>query len=167
MNIFKVHKDIRKTGHNYGVPMWFVDCGLGVSYTPEGLLRKLIDDGYRKRDWVVVRDGMKERGLSILVDALKYVGAYVEVEAASSDKDPSWFPKVDSWVVHWFGKSVFNLGALRPRRDIVICSSDYLPQMLEQLGSDDRIDKGTWMGGNLDFDAVWKHRIRVYEREKP
>jgi len=166
VNVFKLHREIRRVGHNYGLPVWFVDCGLGVSYSPENLIRKLASMGLTKGNWVVVRKGVNERGVGTLVDALKYVGVQVEVEASGSDKAPGWFPKVDRWVVYWDGSTQFNFGAMRPKRDMLICKSEDLDEMLEQVGQNNQIDKGLVLNGQIDFDKVWKYKVRVYESEK-
>ena len=160
MNIFKIHRGIRKVGHNYGLPVWFVDCGLGVSYKPEELLRKLATLGLHKTDWVVVRGGMSERGVGTFVDALKYVGCRVEVEAGGSDPTPAWYTKADRWTIYWDGNTVFNFGAMRRGQDMLVGKDD---SFLDEMGSDDKLDKGFISNGTVNFDKLWAGKVRVYD----
>lgn len=163
MNVFKIHKGIRKMGYNYGLPVWLIDCGLGVSYTPEDLLRKLATMGLKEKDWVVVRNCLNERGIGTFIDALGYIHCKSEVEAYGRSQTPGWFNKVDRWTVYWDGSKIFNFTGLRKGQDMLI--TEDLNGMLEELGSDDLIDKGLILNGQVDLDKAMTHRIRVYEKE--
>jgi len=164
MNVFRIHKGIRKVGHNYGLPVWFVDCGLGVSYPPEGLLRKLAEMGLQEKSWVVIRNGMSEQGIGAVVDALGFVRCRVEVEAYGRHTTPAWFPKASCWSVYWDGRSTFNFGAMRKGRDMLIAED--LEGMLQALGTNDLIDKGCLVANaTLDIDLVHKYGVRVYQKE--
>ncbi|KKL77467.1 hypothetical protein LCGC14_2034620 [marine sediment metagenome] len=165
MNVFKIHSGIRKVGYGYGMPVWFVDCGLGVNYTPEDLLRKLATMGLKEKDWVVIRGGTKEKGVGTFVDALGYVHCKVEVEARGSNQTPGWFNKADRWTVYWDGNKAFNFTALRKGQDILIVESEELDEFLTELGGNDLIDKGLILNGQVDLDKVMKYKVRVYEKD--
>lgn len=160
MNIFKLHKGIRKIGYNYGVPAWFVDCGLGVNYQPEELLKKLAVMGLRERDWVVVRNGLSEKGIRTFIDALGYVHCKSEVEAYGSNQTPGWFTKADRWVVYWDGNETFNFGSLRRGQDMLIY------QKVEDVKPDDLIEQGLLVNGQVNLDIVFKYKVRVYKKEE-
>ena len=163
MNVFKIGKEIRKVGHRYGLPMWFVDCGLGVQYAPEDLVRKMASIGLQKGDWVVIRKGMQERGIGVLVEVLGYVGCGVEVEASSGDATPGWFTKA-SWIVQWSPNGRFNYGALRKGHDMLVCKEEELGDVLKRTNNT-LIDVGLTLDGQVDFDKIWGSKVRVYEKE--
>lgn len=159
MNVFKIHRGIRKVGYNYGLPVWFVNCGLGVNYSPEELLKKLAVMGLHEKDWVVVRNGLSEKGSGVFADALGYVKCKSEIEAHGSDQTPSWFSKVDRWTVYWDGNEAFNFGSLRRNQDMIIY------QKAEDIKPNDLIEQGLILDGQVDFDTVMRNRVRVYEKE--
>ncbi len=165
MNVFKIYRGIRKVGYGYGVPCWFVDCGLGVNYEPEELLKKLAVTGLKEKDWVVVRNGLNEKGVGVFVDALGYVHCRVEVEAFGRHRTPGWFTSADRWTVFWDGNKVFNFTALRKGQDMLLVEPDKFEEFVRELGNNDLIDKGLVTDGQVDLDTVMKYRIRVYEKE--
>lgn len=120
MNVFKVHRGYRQFGLNYGLPVFFVECGVGVSYAPTDLIRKLVGIGLDKGSWVVIKNGLGERGVGDFVQGLKYIGTRVEVEGNSNNKTPGWFPSVDRWIVEYKKNGIFNYGALRARQDMLV-----------------------------------------------
>lgn len=160
MNVFKLHKGIRKIGYNYGLPVWYVDCGLGVNYQPEELLKKLAALGLQEKDWVVVREGLDERGLGTFVDALGYIHCKSEVEAYGRNRTPGWFNKADRWTVYRDGEEIFNFGSLRRGQDMLIY------QKAEDVKPNDLVEQGLLIDGDFDLDEIFKHRVRVYGREK-
>jgi len=163
MNVFKVYKDVRKVGQNYGMPMCFIDCGLGMNYKIEEVVGKLGKEGLKKGDWVLIRNGMSEKGVGLLVEGLKFIGLKVEVEAVSSDRTPGWFLKVDTWTVFYNGSKIFNFGALRPRQDMVISKGDGLEGMVEQIKGLSQVDKGVILDGQIDFNLLFNNKVRVYK----
>ena len=160
MNIFKLTRGIRRVGYNYGVLCWLIDCGLGTSYQPEELLKKLATMGLQEKGWVVVRKGLNEKGIDVFVDALGYVHCKSEVEAYGSNQTPGWFNKADRWTVYWDGNEVFNFGSLRRGQDMLIY------QKAEDVRPNDLIEQGLLVNGSVDLDAIWKYRIRVYQKEE-
>lgn len=133
MNIFKLHKGYRDFGVNYGLPVFHIDCGLGVNYNPLEVIRKLGNMGLGKENWVVIRNNpLGEKGIGVLVEGLKYVGARVEIECNGSDMCPGWFPKVDRWIVDWNEEGAFNYGALRARQDMLVYRGEDIEGFIER-----------------------------------
>ena len=133
MNVFRAYRGYRRFGLNYGLPVFFVDFGVGVSYTPTDLIRKLVGIGLDKGSWVVVRNSLGERGIGDFVEGLKYIGTRVEVEGNGTYKTPGWFPMVDRWIVYYREGGVFNYGALRARQDMLICEDEVDLEKTEKL----------------------------------
>lgn len=159
MNVFKVYRGYRRFGLSFGLPMFFVDFGVGVPYTPTNLIRKLAGIGLDKGSWVVVRNGLNERGIGEFIEGLKYVGARVEVEGNGTNKTPGWFPIVDRWIVEYEKSGLFNYGALRPRQDMLVCKDELDLDKTEDLHAlrvlvvDD--PEAVW-------DKVKNREVRVY-----
>jgi hypothetical protein len=127
LNVFRIHQGYRLLGPNYGLPVWYVDCGTGLKYDSLELVRKLGGDGLAKDDVVVIRGGMLERGMGVFTEALQYVGVRIEFECEDSLKDPPWFNNVERWVVYWSGAKQFNIRGLRSRQDLLVYSGvDYV-----------------------------------------
>lgn len=167
MQVFRIRHAIRKIGYNYGLPCWIVDCGLGTSYTPEDLLRKLVAMGMQEKNWVVVRRGLNERGIGTFVDALSYVHCKSEVEVRSHTPTPMWFTKADRWTVFWDRESPFNFGALRRGQDMVV--SEDLASLVGKFGGNDLIEKAYISGSSLteqDLSTLAAYGIRFYQVEE-
>jgi hypothetical protein len=113
--------------------------------------------GLHKGQWVSILRGMSEKGIGIFVDALKYVGCMVEMEANGYDETPAWFTKADRWTVYWTPSSKFNYKALRKGRDILIGTSQ---EFLDVMATNDMFDKGYL--GEIPLDKVFVSQIRVY-----
>lgn len=165
MNIFQIHRGIRQVGLNYGLPVLFIDCGLGMSLKPEDVVRKLSTHNIRRGSWVTIRNGISEKGLGILVDAIKYVGCLVEVETETRYAAPTWFPRADRWLVHWRGGTAFNLGALRKGHDLLICSVQDMPDMLARTGEKVNYDQAVLLDAEPNFDQLWAFGLRAYQKE--
>lgn len=161
MNVFKVHKGIREVGLNYGVPVIFIDCGLGVNYNTEDLIKKLAGMGIRKGSLVVIRDGMNQKGLGVFVSALKYLNMRVEVEATSRDVTPGWFPEASYWLIRWLPSGVFNYMALRPRQDLLLHEGEGLEEFLKETEKV-MAEKGIVSDGRAPLDVLYAYNIRVY-----
>lgn len=159
MKVFKVSRGVRKVGYGYGTLCWFVDCGLGVSYQPEELLKKMAREGLQEKDWVVVREGMNEKGVGTFVDALGYVHCKSEVEAFGRHQTPGWFSKADRWTVYWDGNRNFNFGSLRRGQDMLIY------QKVEDIEPNELIEQGLLVNSQIEPNEVWKYKVRVYEKE--
>ena len=162
MNVFRVSKTIRRVGYNCGLPILSVEFGLGASYSVESLLRKLVAEGLHEKGWVVIRNGYGERSVGTFVDALSYVHCKSEVEAYGHQPTPTWFNRVDRWTVFWDGKRVFNFGALRKGRDMVV--SRDLDGLLAGLGNDDLVDRG-YVAKSLsdgELEVLMKYQIRLF-----
>ncbi len=162
MNVFQISKGIRTIGYNCGVPCWFIDCDLGVNYQPEDLLRKLVSMGLQEKDWVVIRNGLAEKGIGTFVDALGYVHCQSEVEAYGRNQTPAWFTKASRWLVYADGRTIFNFGALRRGQDIVLSDNlDYLVTL------DGLVEKG-YMSKSLsdeELNVLFAKKIRWYKEE--
>jgi len=164
MNIFKIHKDIRRVGLNFGVPAVFIECGIGVNYSLEDLLQKLSGMGLRKGSLFVIRDGMDQKGISTLATALKQANMRVEVEATTRDVTPKWLPEVTYWVVKWLPGGGFNHMALRPRQDILLFegldATDFLEGTREVL-----CEKGIISDEPLSVDLLYAYNVRLYGKD--
>ena len=163
MNIFTIDKQIRQVGYNYGIPVWVVECGLGTSYTPEDLLRQLAIMGMQEKNWVVIKNGLEQKGIGTFVDALGYVHCWSEVEATGRNKTPAWFTKASRWTVFWDGNRTFNFGALRRGQDIIL--SEDLDSLVQEFGNSDLVDKGYVTNSPLsetELEVLFHYKIRVY-----
>ena len=161
MNVFQVEKGIRKVGLNYGVSCILIDCGIGVNYSNEELLKKLVGMGLRKGSLVVIRDGMGQRGIGAFVSALKYLNMRVEVEAGGGAIVPGWFPEVTFWLVRWIPKGLFNYSALRPRQDLLVYGGDSIEEFIENTKS--VIAERGIIGGEVPLDLLYTNNIRYYK----
>jgi len=133
MNIFRIHQGYRIVGIGYGLPVFYVDCGSGVSYKPEEVIGKLRKLGLDVGGWVVIRNNpVNEKDMGVLVRGLKSVKVKVEVEDDGKGGTPGWFPEADRWVVDWIINNKFNYGALRPRQDMLICRNGNIENFLEE-----------------------------------
>ena len=164
VNVFRLHRGYRKVGVNYGLPVWYVDVGPGVSYTAEELLKKLINMGMKRGDWVVVRNNpIKEKGIGYFVGGLNYIGVRVEVEDNGMSRTPGWFPKVDRWLVEYVEGGVFNYRALRNNVDMLLYKGSDVEEFLEKT-RDLQALKGVLVD---DVACVWEavknHNVRVYQ----
>lgn len=167
MQILGLHRGYRKVGANYGLPVFYVDVGLGVSYQPEELLRKLVTKGLKERAWVVFRNNAsRERGIATVVGGLKFLKVNVEFEDDGRGRTPGWFPQVDRWLVKYVEDNAFNYGALRHRVDMLLYDGEDVSLFLEKT-KDSQALRGVVAH---DVDSIWEtvkdHSIRVYEREE-
>jgi hypothetical protein len=164
MNIFRVYKGIRKYGPSYGQPAWFVECGLGVNYSPDLLLRKLVTLGIQEKDLVVFKNGLSEKGIGEAVEAFNYIHCKTEVETSTAYVTPGWFPKVGRWLIYWNPSPTFVIGALRPRQDLILCdtSINSVEDFIKGTDAIRNIDRG--VVGSIDLDVAWKYRLRVYPK---
>lgn len=166
MNVFSIDRQIRQVGLNYGLPVWVIEFGLGSSYTPEDLLRELASRGIQEKDWIVVKNGLDQKGVGTFVDAIGYVHCRSEVEAHGRDKTPTWFTKADRWTVYYDGSKSFHFGALRRGQDIIL--SEDLDELVREFGNNDLVDKG-YVANDIitpeELEVLARYRIRVYRRE--
>lgn len=123
MNIFKIHQGYRDLGISYGLPVYYVDCGVGINLTPAEVAKRLFALGCQKGDWVVLRgDPVGERGMGTFVQGSKtgQIGLRIEAEDNGDFGVPGWFPSVDRWIIWYKEGSKFNYHAMRPRQDMLI-----------------------------------------------
>ena len=165
MHVFRITREYRKIGIGYGLPFFVIECGIGVSYTPEALLQKLVKEEANVGDWVVIKNGLKEQGCGVLVEGLKQCKCKVEMEEDGTYKDPMWFPRVDRWLVLWANKGLFNYSALRPRQDLVMYDGTDVPGFLKETESLQCLKALIVDKPEEVWDLVKKHEIRVYRRE--
>lgn len=166
MNVFQIERHIRRIGHNAGMPCWHVVCGLGINYTAEALLRELANQGLREKDWVLIENGLREKGASTLVDALSFIHCKSEIIARGDQITPSWFNKADKWTVLWTPNRAFNYGALRRGQDMLV--TEDLLGMLAVHGTDDSIDKG-YVANTVsaeELERLFQFHVRFYKREE-
>lgn len=165
MNVFKVWRGYRKIGLGYGLPVCYIDFGIGVPYNVEQLAEKVIvREGVPQKSWVVLRYGLGEKGLGTFIYALKQLQIRVEMECSTFGICPGWFPSVDRWVVFWEPDGRFNLSALRPRQDIVV----YIGEDIEGFLNATK-DAQALRGIIVDYpDKVWDlvkdYEVRVYSK---
>lgn len=144
--------------------MWDIQCGLGTTYTPEDLLRKLVSLGLRDKEWVLIRRGLSEKGIGSFVDALGLVHCKSEIEAYTHNTTPAWFTHADRWTVLMQGSKVFNVGALRRGQDMLL--SEDLDSLLQEYGTNDSIDKGYVYEQEPDIATIMTYRLRAYKKEE-
>jgi len=167
VQVFSISRQIRQIGYNYGLPVWVVEFGLGSTYTPEDLLRDLASKGIQEKDWIVVKNGLDQKGVGTFVDAIGYIHCRSEIEAQGRDKTPAWFTKSDRWTVFWDGSHNFNFGALRRGQDIIL--SEDLDSLIQEFGNNDLIDKGYVANEDItpeELEVLAHYRIRSYKREE-
>jgi hypothetical protein len=165
MNIFRVHQGYRELGISYGLPVFFVDCGVGMSLTPKDVADRLIILGLQKGDWIVLRgDPVGEKGCGVFVSGSKQLGFRIEVEDNGAFGCPGWFPQADRWILWYRKDSPYNYGALRARQDMLIYRGDDVPGFILAT-KDVQALKAVIV---KDKKEVWdivrnKGEIRVYE----
>jgi organic radical activating enzyme len=166
MNVFKIHKGIRKVGLSYGLPVIYIDIGPGANYKLEELIAKLSKDGLSKGTWIVIRGNpLSEKGIGTLVSALKYIGMRVEVEDEGMYGTPGWFPQVDRWTIYYKKGINFNLGALRARQDIILYKGEDIVGFIEDV-KNCQAEKGIVANGEVDLDLLIRSNTRVYGKEE-
>ena len=167
MNVFRIHRGYRKIGPSYGLPVFYVDMGPGLSLSVEDILMKLEKMGLFLGSMIVFRGNpLREKGMGILVEGLKSINLRVEIEEDSTRRDPLWFPKVDRWVVDWVEKPEFNYGVLRPRQDLLLCRNGKVDEFLKETNK-----IGCLKGLIADsIEEVWEkvkdYDVRVFEKEE-
>lgn len=163
MNIFKIWKRYRDFGLSYGLPAYYIDCGPGVSYDPLEVVKKLVSEGLKKESLVVIRDGMRERGVGTLVSCLSQMGVKVEVEADGKDVTPGWFPQVYRWIVRYVKNNVFNYGALRRGQDMLIYQGGSIEDFLDTTKNFQSLRVVVVEDKDGIWDKVKNENVRVYE----
>ena len=166
MNIFQIHRGYRKIGPGYGLPVFYIDIGFGMSLPIEEILMRLSKLGAYVGATVVFRGSpLKEKGIGILVEGLKSVNLKVEVEEDGTHRDPLWFPKVDRWIVDWIEKNEFNYRVLRPRQDLLLCRNGSLDEFIPQTSKLMCLRGVISNSPDKVWDRVKSKDIRVYEGE--
>jgi hypothetical protein len=165
MNVFKIHQDYRDVGINYGLPVFYVDFGVGMSLSPEETARRLWTLGLRKGRWVILRNNpIGEKGCGVFVMGLKKLGVRVEVEDGGLFGTPGWFPQVDRWIVWYKENAKFNYGALRPRQDMLMYKGGDIVGFLSETEKWDVL-RGIVVPEREDWiwEIIKDKEVRVYE----
>ena len=166
MNIFKIHQGCRTLGPNYGLPTFYVDVGIGVSYDPLEVIKRLGTMGLRKGGWVTIRNNpVGEKGCGVLVSGLKAVGCRVEVEDEGLYGTPGWFSQVDRWVLLYKEDSKFNYGAMRPRQDMLIYRGGDIIGFLGKTKEIQALKAVVVENKDEVWDIVKDWEVRVYEEK--
>ena len=164
MQVFKIHQGYRDIGINYGLPVFYVDFGIGVSYQAEDIARRLFTLGLRKGKWVTLRNNpVSERGCGILVSGLRQSGVRIEVEDEGLYGTPGWFPQVDRWIMWYKEGSKFNYGALRPRKDILVYKGEDVVGFLADTERWDMLRAVVVKDRNEVWDLIKDKEVRIYE----
>lgn len=112
ISVEKLSEGVRHEGLNYGLPMLFVNLGLGKELLPEDLVREILI--LTKCRWVCfLGEDTTKVGMGTLVKGLSVVSLQIEIEVSGSVKDPGWLHTVDRWMVDYVEDGLFNYGALR------------------------------------------------------
>ncbi len=133
MNIFKVHQGYRLIGPNYGLPVFYVDCGPGLNWEPLKIMEKLVNMKMNSSSWVVIRNNsIREKGTGVLVSGLKTIHVKVEMEVGSDERTPGWFMEADRWIAYWSPTGTFNYGSLRTRQDMAVYNGQDIVKFLDE-----------------------------------
>jgi len=164
MNIFKIYLGYRLLGTNYGLPVTFIEVGMGVNYTPEKLVEKLSRLGLGKESWVVLKgNAARERGVGVIVQVLKYIGIRLEVEDDSNSMAPSWLPEVDRWIVDWTETPKFTYDALRIRQDIILYKGEDIESFVRDSKKHQAIKAILVNNREEVYERIKGTGVRVYE----
>jgi len=163
MNVFQIWQGYRDIGINYGLPVFYVDFGIGVNYGAEDIARRLFTIGLRKDRWVTLRNNpVGERGCGVLVSGLKQLGIKIEVEDEGLYGTPGWFPSVDRWIMWYRESSKFNYGALRPRQDILIYKGDDIVGFLADTEKWDMLRAVVVKDKKEVWELIKDKEVRIY-----
>ena len=167
MNIFRIWQGYRDLGISYGLPVYFVDFGFGVSLQPADVGDRLLTLGLQRGEWVVLRnDSVGERGCGTLVSGLKHLGIKVEAEDSGAFGCPGWFPQVDRWIIWYKEDTKFNFGALRARQDMLIYKGDDPLTFLTKTKDVQALRAVIVKDKKAVWDMVKGKEVRVYEDNK-
>ena len=164
MNITGVSHGYRKFGINYGLPVYYIDIGIGESLKAEAVLYRVGQLGIQPNRWITIRNNpLGQSGLVVLIQGAKAVRCRVEIEEDGTKPDPVWYSDVDRWIVKYIKNPKFNYGALRPRQDIIYCGDDEIEELLALKTMGLR----AVLTNNIEaiWDKVKDKDIRVYLRE--
>jgi hypothetical protein len=167
MHIFKIHKGYREIGLNYGLPVIFVDFGIGLNYNSYDTVEKIISMGPTKGGWVVLRNNpLGEAGCGVLVSYLKKIGLRVELEDEGLLGSPNWFFEVDHWIEWWSPNIKFNLGGLRLRQDLLMYKGNDIEKFLTSTDGFQVSRAIIVKDKKLVWELVKDRDVRVYEDVK-
>lgn len=165
MKILNTKAGVREYGIGYGSIVFYVDMGLGVTMDAVQLIDKLTSLGLNCGRWVVIRSpSPTEQGIASFVDGLKTCKVMVEAETDSGEKCPSWFMKVDRWIVHWKPNPIFNLGSMRPNRDMLLCKESQISEFIQST-TDVMALKGVLVKERTQevLNKAGTYNLRVYQ----
>lgn len=167
MNVFQIHQGYRDMGINYGLPVFYVDFGIGMNYTPEDIARRLFTQGIKKKGWVTLRNNpVGEKGCGILVSGLKQLGVRIEAEDEGLYGTPGWFPQVDRWIIWYKEASKFNYGALRPRQDMLMYRGEDVVGFLADTEKWDMLRGIITKDKHKVWELIKDYEVRVYQENK-
>lgn len=167
MKVFKIHRNYRRIGPGYGLPVFYIDMGFGLSLKVEEILVKLGTLGIYLGSTVVVRNSpLKQQGIAVLVDAIKSTNLRIEIEEDGTTKDPIWMPKVDRWIVNWVKDGPYNYAGMRPRQDLIICTNEDIEQFIQDTEEFGALKAVISENPGELWGRVKDHDIRVYEKEQ-
>ena len=163
MNVFQIHQSYRTIGISYGLPVYYVDFGAGVSIEPVDVAKRLLVLGLEKGGWVVLRNNpVAERGCGVLVSGLKKLDCKVEVEDEGKNGAPGWFPQADRWMIWYSKSSKFNYGALRPRQDMLVYKGEDILGFLADTEGEHALRAIVVKDPKEVWDLVKGKDVRVY-----
>ena len=164
MNVFKIHQGYRNIGINHGLPVYFIDFGVGVNYQPVDIAKRLLTLGLRKGGWATLRNNpVGERGCGVLVSGLKQLGIRIEVEDEGLSGAPGWFPQVDRWIIWYREGSKFNYGAMRPRQDMLLYKGEDILGFLSATEEEQALRAIIVKDRKEIWELVKDKEVRVYE----
>lgn len=113
LDIKKIYEGIRREGLNSGIPMTFVELGLGREYPePEALVGELIKNS--RFQWICfLGQDTTQVGMGTIVRGLHQCSQNVEIEIEAGRKDPGWIHSASRWVVDYSVDAIFNYQILR------------------------------------------------------
>jgi len=164
MQVFKIWQGYRDIGINYGLPVFYVDFGVGMNLSPEDIAKRAWTIGLRKNRWITFRNNpVGERGCGILTSGLKQLGVRVEAEDDGSHGTPGWYPQVDRWIIWYHEGSKFNFGAMRPRQDMLMYKGDDIVGFLSETEKWDALRGIIVPIREHIWDLIKDYEVRVYE----
>jgi len=168
MNVFKIWQGYRDLGLSYGLPVYFVDFGIGVSLTARDIATRLFTLGLQKGNWVVLRGSpVGEKGCGVLVEGLKHLGFKVEIEDEGAFGQPGWFSSVDRWIIWYKENSKYNYNALRARQDMLIYKGEDVLSFLTNVKDSQAILAVIVKDKKAVWDIVRAYgEVRVYENKE-
>jgi len=165
MNVFKIHQGYRTIGVNYGLPVFYLDMGPGLKLDSIQVIEKLGQEGLNIGKWVVLRgNALREQGISSLIEGLKTCKVHVEVEDDGMSKCPAFFTSVDRWTIWYRQAGLFNYGALRPNRDLLVYEGPDAVDFLHRTREFSALKGIVVEDPGSIFNLIKDSAVRVYKK---